>query len=68
MNQLVHDGGRHQRRVERAIKGGLALKTKYGREHFVLMGRRGGRPTWQEGLAKAKARASEAKAGRPNSS
>ena len=70
MTQPASDGGRHQRRVERSRKGGLALKAKYGRDHFVWMGRRGGRPTWQEGLAKAKAREFEGKAkvGRPSSS
>ena len=70
MTQPVDDGGRHQRRVERSRKGGLALKAKYGRGHFVWMGRRGGRPTWQEELEKARARESEgkAKAGRPSSS
>ena len=70
MKQPVNDGGRHQRRVERSRKGGLALKASYGRDHFVWMGQRGGRPNWQEELAKARVRESEgkAKAGRPNSS
>ena len=46
----------HQRRLtERARKGGLALLAKRGREHFVQMGRRGGRPTWQQALEKAEA-------------
>ena len=70
MTQPASDGERHQRRTERSRKGGLALKAKYGSEHFVWMGRRGGRPTWQEELARARARESEdkTKAGRPSSS
>ena len=47
---------RRQRRVEKARKGGLALKAKYGRDHFVQIGKLGGRPTFWEDLAKRKAR------------
>ena len=47
---------RHQRRVEKARKAGLALKAKYGHEHFVRIGKLGGRPTFWESLAKEKAR------------
>lgn len=46
---------RHRRLTERARKGGLALLAKRGKEHFVQMGRRGGRPTWRDSLAKARA-------------
>ena len=64
---------RKQRRVERARKGGLATKAKYGREHFVALGKLGGRPTWQEALAKAKAHEAEVNSkgrgpGRPRNS
>ena len=47
---------------ERSRKGELALKTKYGRGHFVRMGQLGRRPTWQEELEQAKAPECEAKA------
>ena len=50
---------RRERRIERARKGGQALKTKYGQEHFARIGSLGGRPTWQEALAKARAREAE---------
>ena len=38
MTEPVDDGERHQRRVERSRKGGLALKAKYGRDPFRLDG------------------------------
>lgn len=44
------------RKTERARKGGLAVKAKYGIQHFSRIGRLGGRPTWCEALAKAKAK------------
>ena len=47
---------RRRRRIERARKGGLAVKAKYGLEYFSRIGRLGGRPTWQQELAKAKAK------------
>ena len=50
------DAGSHWLKTERARKGGLAVKTKYGIEHFSRIGRLGGRPTWREALAKAKAK------------
>ncbi len=61
---------RQQRRTERARKGGLATKAKYGHDHYIRIGKQGGRPTWQEALAKAKARPAEldaqrVKPGRP---
>ena len=51
-----------QRRIERARKGGLALKAKYGRDHFVRMGKLGGRPTFWEALEKARQREAEIRA------
>ena len=54
MEGIVSDDERRRHRVEKARKGGLALKQKYGREHFVRIGKLGGRPTWQQALAKAK--------------
>ena len=48
------DAERRQRRVEKARKGGLAVKAKYGLRHFSRIGRLGGRPTWQDELAKAR--------------
>ena len=45
---------RKRRRIERARKGGLGLLAKRGGEHFVQMGKLGGRPTWQDSLEKAK--------------
>ena len=61
---------RQQRRTERARKGGLATKAKYGHDHYVHIGSLGGRPTFWQALAKAKAREAEAqskgvKPGRP---
>ena len=56
---------RQRRRIGRSRKGGLALKAKYGRDHFVQMGRLGGRPTWQQELAKARAKEAAALANRP---
>ncbi len=58
-----------QRRIERARKGGEALRDRYGREHFVAMGRLGGRPTWDQVVDKANAReaATPSKRGRPRS-
>ena len=53
MKPLVSEAERKRRRVERARAGGLALKAKYGRDHFVRIGTLGGRPTWPEALAKA---------------
>ena len=47
---------RQQRRTERARKGGLSTKAKYGHDHYVRIGSLGGRPTFWEALAKAKAR------------
>ena len=64
MTEPVDEVERHRRRIERSRKGGLALKTKYGRDHFVQMGRFGGRPTWQEALEQARAREAKAKGGR----
>ena len=51
---------RQQRRKEHARKGGLATKVKYGREHYVRIGKLGGRPTFHEAAVKAKAREAEA--------
>ena len=50
---------RKQRRVEKARKGGLATLAKYGPEHYSAIGKLGGRPTWEEALAKAKAHEAE---------
>ena len=54
-------------------KGGRATLEKYGLEHYRQIGKLGGRPTWQEALAKANARQAEAaskgvKPGRPRKS
>lgn len=54
MKPLVSETESKDRRIERARKGGLALKVKNGRDHFVRIGKLGGRPTWQEALAKAR--------------
>ena len=62
MTEPVDEVERKRRRIERSRKGGLALKAKYGRDHFVWMGQRGGRPTWQDDLAQARARESEPQA------
>ena len=62
MTEPVDEVERKRRRIERSRKGGLALKTKYGRDHFVQMGRFGGRPTWQEALEQARARETKTKA------
>ena len=61
---------RQHRRSERARKGGLAVKAKYGHDHYVRIGSLGGRPTFWEALAKATAREAEVtsmrvKPGRP---
>ena len=61
---------RQQRRTERARKGGLATKAKYGHDHYVRIGKLGGRPTFWAALAKANARQAEldakrVKPGRP---
>ena len=50
---------RQQNRTERARKGGLATKARYGREHYVRIGKLGGRPTFHEAVAKARAREAE---------
>ena len=55
MSGQERDSERRKRRTERARKGRLAVKAKYGRGYFAEIGRLGGRPTWQEALAKAKA-------------
>ena len=52
----VNEEQRRRRRIERARKGGEAVKAKYGLEYYSRIGRLGGRPTWQEELAKARAR------------
>ena len=55
-------------------KGGLATLAKHGREHYVALGKLGGRPTWGEALAKAQAQEAERKSrsgpgpGRPRKS
>ena len=54
-------------------KGGQTVVEKYGYEHFSRLGKLGGRPTWQEALAKAHARQAEldaqrVKPGRPRKS
>lgn len=49
---------RRRRRIEKARKGGLAVKAKYGPEYFSRIGRLGSRPTRQQELAKAKAKTS----------
>ena len=36
------------------LKGGATTLARYGQEHFSELGRRGGRPTWQETLEKDK--------------
>ena len=59
-----------QRLIERATKGGNALKEKYGLEHFARIGKLGGRPTFWESLEKARTReigvrANGVKPGRP---
>ena len=61
---------RQDRRTERARKGGLGTKAKYGHDHYVKIGKLGGRPTFWESLAKAKAREADihskgVKPGRP---
>ena len=53
--QESFEGQRKRKLIERARKGGLGLLAKRGREHFVQMGKLGGRPTWQQSLEKAKA-------------
>ena len=53
--QLNSTEKRRQRRIDKARKGGLATKAKYGHDHYVRIGSRGGRPTFWEALAKAKA-------------
>ena len=53
--QESFEGQRKRKLIERARKGGLGLLAKRGREHFVQMGKLGGRPTWQKSLEKAKA-------------
>ena len=47
---------RRQRRIERARKGGLATKAKYGHDYYIRIGKLGGRPSFWKALAKAKAR------------
>ena len=56
MSDGDNDSERRRRRIERARKGGLAVKAKYGIDYFAQIGRMGGRPTWQEELARAKAK------------
>ena len=51
---------RQQLRKEHARKAGLATKVKYGREHYVRIGKLGGRPTFHEAVVKAMAREAEA--------
>ena len=47
--------------AERGRLGGLATSARMGREYLAEMGRangaKGGRPTWQESIEKANARA-----------
>ena len=50
---------RQQCRTEHARKGGLATKIRYGREHYVRIGKLGGRPTFHEAVVKAKERETE---------
>ena len=50
---------RQQSRTERARKGGTATMARYGREHYVRIGKLGGRPTFHEAVAKARAREAE---------
>ncbi len=50
---------RQRNRTERARKGGLATMAKYGREHYARIGKLGGRPTFHEAVAKARAREAE---------
>ena len=62
---------RKQRRIEKARKAGLATFAKYGPEHYSVLGKMGGRPTFEESIARAKAREAEAKSksrgpGRPH--
>lgn len=40
--------------VANGRRGGLATLEKYGRIHFVLLGMRGGRPTWRRSLMRGK--------------
>ena len=67
MDYSMNDSESQRKRTERGRKGGQALLQRYGREHFIAMGRRGGRPTWREALLRAEARAAETrtKRGRP---
>ena len=68
MDHSMSDSERRRRRTERARKGGRSLLERYGREHFAAMGRKGGRPTFWESLAKAEKRAAatRVKPGRPS--
>ena len=50
---------RQRSRTERARKGGTATMARYGREHYVRIGRLGGRPTFHEAVAKTRARENE---------
>ena len=44
------------------LKGGPAVLEKYGPEHFRDMGRRGGRPTFEQMLDRARLKEQESKA------
>ena len=54
MREFHKEDERKRRLIARARKGGLALLAKRGRDHFVNIGKLGGRPTWQQALEKAK--------------
>ena len=56
MSSQDGDSERRRRRIARARQGGLAVKAKYARDYFPRTGRLGGRPTWREELARAKAK------------
>ena len=45
--------------TRRNRKGGLALLAKRGLEHYAEMGRKGGRPTFEESLTRARLKAGE---------
>ena len=45
----------------RGQAGGTATFERHGRDHMSAIGRRGGRPTWEESLEKARKREEEAR-------
>ena len=49
---------------EAAPKGGAATLERHGRVHFSELGKRGGRPTFEEALEKARSRSESGQASR----